>query len=157
MALGRLSQFPAATGITEKFELADETGLVTLTPDEEAILHEVAEHWIHEVGFDMVPSSIVELRDALKDLFLVYSRGEVEIEWDSRNLLLERLEQHPPAADIVTAFRTAGPSHLRLTDEQMAVLGDVVSQWLDEVGSTNLPPGVSELHAALEEHAHDVR
>jgi hypothetical protein len=156
LVLARLCQFPAAVGITEKFELADATGLVTLTSDEEPILHEVAEHWIHEVGVDRVPSSIVELRDVLKDFFLAYSRGEVEIEWDSRNLLLERLEAQPAAADIVTAFKTAGPSHLHLTDEQMAVLRGVVAKWLDEAGITHLPPGIYDLHVALDEHAHDV-
>jgi hypothetical protein len=155
LLLVRLSQFPDANGIVEKFESADATGLVTLTPDEEAILHEVAEHWIHEVGFDMVPSSVVELREVLKDFFLSYSRGEVEIEWDSRNLLLKRLEDQPAAADIVVAFRTAGPSHLRLTDKQMSVLRNVVAQWLDEVGLTHLPPGIFDLHIALEEHDHD--
>jgi hypothetical protein len=157
MFLARLVQFPDAGKIAEKFESADETGLVTLTSDEEAMLHEVTQHWIHEVGVDLAPVSIVELRDVLKDFFLVYSRGEIEIEWDSHNLLLERLEDHPAATEVVVAFRTAGASHLRLTDEQMAVLADVVSQWLDDAAPAPLPPGILDLHRALEEHDRDVR
>jgi hypothetical protein len=97
------------------------------------------------------------LRDALRNFVLAYSRGEVEIQWDSRKLLIERLRAYPPAADILTAFEGQGTSHaLRLTDAQMVVLRDVVARWLDEVGVSRLPPGIFRLRGALEEHVRDV-
>ena len=156
--LERLQANPSPEDLADKVKRMVAGRPVDLTGDEEAIIHKVVRDWEHEVGAARLPSSIRELRDALRTFVLAYSRGEVEIHWDSRSLLLDRLRSHPRAADIVTAFETPGASHpLRLTDEQMAVLRDVVTEWMDEVGVSRLPPGIVRLRGALEEHVRDVQ
>ncbi len=155
--LERLLVIPSADGLVEKVRQVGAGGSVYLTAEEEAIIRKVAQDWETEVGSANLPASIRELRDALRNFVLVYSRGEVEIRWDSRNLLLDRLRSDPSAADIVTVFETPGASHLlRLTDQQMVVLRDMVAGWLDEVGVSRLPPGIVRLRGALEQHLRDV-
>lgn len=154
----RLRAFPSAAGIVDAFEIVDATRPIMLTAEDEAIVHEAAQEWENEVGADNLPPSILELRDALRNVLISYSRGEVEIEWDARNLLLDRIEGYPTAGEIVSTFRTIGASHpIRLTDEQMPVLLDAVALWLEEVGVTGLPPGIFKLRNALEDHMHDVQ
>lgn len=154
--LGRLRVLPSTDGLAEKVRRLGAGRPVELTGEEEAIIRKVLRDWENEIGAANLPPSIRELRDALRDVVLAYSRGGVEIQWDSRNLLLERLRRDPAAADIVAAFETPGASHpLRLTDEQTAVLRDVVAAWMDDVGVSRLPPGIVRLRGALEEHARD--
>jgi hypothetical protein len=156
--LEHLLRFPSAAGIVAVFDAVGATRPVELSAEEEAILHEVTQEWENEVGADNLPPFVLELRDALKDVLVSYSRGEVEIQWDSRNLLLERLASYPAASEIVSTFETIGASHpIHLTDEQMSVLLDAVAAWLEEVGVTGLPPGIFKLRNALEDHMHDVR
>jgi hypothetical protein len=156
--LERLQAIPSTDGLVEKIRRVGAGRSVNLTGEEEAIIRKVARDWENEVGPVNLPSSIRELRDELRNFVLEYSRGGVEIQWDSRNLLLDRLRGYAPAADIVTAFETPSASHLIcLTDKQMAVLRDVVGGWLDEVGVSRLPPGILKLRGALEDHVRDVR
>ena len=156
--LDRLQAIQSTDGLVEKVRRVAAGRPVELTGEEEAILHKVLRDWEHEVGAANLPNSVRELRNALRNFVLVYSQGGVEIQWDSRNLLLDRLRTYPPAAGIVTAFEMPGASRpLRLTDEQMAVLRDVVAEWVAEVGVSRLPPGIVRLRGALDEHARDVR
>jgi hypothetical protein len=158
MLLEHLLRYPSAASIVATFKAVGAIRPVTLTADEEAILHEVVQEWENEVGADNLPPFVLELRDGLKDVLVSYSRGEVEVEWDSRNLLLQRLEAYPAASEIVTTFKTVGASHpIRLTDEQMSMLLDAVDEWLREDGVTRLPPGIFGLRNALEDHKHDVQ
>lgn len=156
--LERLQAFVSTDELVKKVERIGAGRPVDLTGEDEAIIRKVVRDWEREVGSANLPSSIRELRDSLRNFVLVYSRGEVEIEWDSRNLLLDRLRRNSRAADVVTAFETPGASHrLRLTDEQMAVLRDAVTEWLDAVGVSRLPPGIVRLRGALDAHVRDVQ
>jgi hypothetical protein len=156
--LERLQTIPSTDSLVEKVRQVGAGHSVDLTGEDEAIIYKVVRDWETEVGSANLPMSIRELRDALRNFVVAYSRGGVEIQWDSRNLLLDRLRQHPPAADIVTAFETPGPSHvIRLTDAQIAVLRDVIATWVNEVGVSRLPPGIVRLRGALDEHVRDVQ
>jgi hypothetical protein len=155
--IARLEGIPATGALVEKLRRVGAGRSVDLTSEEEAVIRQVTRDWEAEVGSANLPPSIRELRDELRNFVLAYSRGEVEIQWDPRNQLLDRLRRYPAAADIVPAVETPGSHLLHLTDEQMAVLRDVVVAWLDEVGVSRLPPGIYRLRGALQEHMRDVQ
>ena len=156
--LGRLEAVSSTDGLVEKVSRVRAGRPVDLTGEDEALIRKVVRDWELEVGSASLPPSICQLRDVLRNFVLAYSRGGVEIQWDSRNLLLDRLRRSPTAADVVTAFEKPDASHpLRLTDEQMIVLRDVVVGWQDEVGVSRLPPGIIRLRGALDEHVRDVQ
>jgi hypothetical protein len=156
--LERIQALPSTDTLAEKVMTVGAGGTVDLTGEEEAIILQVVRDWEHEVGPANLPSSIRELSEELRNFVLAYSRGGVEIQWESRNLLLQRLRAYPAAADIVTALETPDGAHpLRLTDEQLVVLRDVVARWVNEVGVSRLPPGISRLRGALEQHIRDGR
>lgn len=155
--LERLRAIPSTDRLVEKVERVGAGRPVELTGEEEAIIRKVVGDWENEVGSANLPPSIRELRDSLRNFVLACSQGGVEIQWDSRNLLLDRLRSYPPAADIVTEFETAASHPIRLTDDQMVVLRDVVAAWVEEVGVSRLPPGISRLRGALETHVRDMR
>jgi len=156
--LERLQAIPSTDDLAEKVRQVGDGRSVDLTGEDEAIIYKVVRDWEAEVGSTNLPPSIRELRDALRNFVIAFSRGGVEIQWDSRNLLLDRLRRYPPAADIVTAVENPGASHvIRLTDEQMAVLRDVIAGWVKEVGVSRLPTGIVRLRGAVEEHIRDVQ
>ena len=156
--LERLRTIPSTDALVDKIKKLGAGRPVDLTRREEAVLYKVARDWEHEVGSAHLPPAIRELRGGLRNFVLAYSRGEVEIQWESQNLLLDRLRRYPSAAPIVTALETPDAAQpLRLTDEQMAVLRDVVAEWADEIGVSRLPPGAVRLRGALDEHIRDVR
>jgi hypothetical protein len=73
-----------------------------------------------------------------------------EIPWDSRHLLLERLEAAGGADDVIAAIRGPGTSApVRLTRQQKRRLPEVVEGWLVEENTTGLPQGIFELRNAL--------
>jgi hypothetical protein len=80
------------------------------------------------------------------------SRGQVEVPWGSRDMLLERLDRVPSAASITAAFEAVGASRpVHLSIEQEVELHEVVQQWVNEVGARNLPPGILDLRHTLKD------
>lgn len=78
----------------------------------------------------------------------------VEIPWDSRDALLERLRREGDAESIIAVFEAAGTSApVKLGKEAKRRLLWTCEAWLMEVHTTGLPEGIFELRNALHDEA----
>jgi hypothetical protein len=72
------------------------------------------------------------------------------ISWEAREKLLDRLARIPSGESLVGLFQRHGTSSIVIPDrDELAVLRDVVWQWMDDVGRDQLPYGIPELRDAL--------
>jgi hypothetical protein len=61
--------------------------------------------------------------ERLDRVIVATSRGQVEIPWGSRDMLLERLDRVPSAASVAAAFEAVGASRpVHLSAEQEVAL-----------------------------------
>jgi hypothetical protein len=92
----------------------------------------------------------------LERVTVVYSRGTVELPWDSRERLLDRLAGFPKNARVVQAFRDGGAGgSVELDLDDMRILHAVVTVWVNEVPSGSLPAAIEDLWRALGDHLRD--
>jgi hypothetical protein len=76
----------------------------------------------------------------------------VEIPWDSRQALLERLRREGEADNIIAAFRAVGTtSPVKLKPDAKRRLLATCEVWLMEATTHGLPPGIFELRNALQD------
>jgi hypothetical protein len=74
----------------------------------------------------------------------------VEIPWDSRDALLERLRREGDADEIIAAFQAGGATRpVKLKPEAKRRLLTSCEAWLMEATTHGLPPGIFELRNAL--------
>jgi hypothetical protein len=78
----------------------------------------------------------------------------VEIPWDSRDALLDRLRREGDAEPIIAAFQAVGATRpVQIPRQAKRRLLEVCEAWLAEATTEGLPPGIFELRNAL----HDER
>jgi hypothetical protein len=76
----------------------------------------------------------------------------VEIPWDSRQALLERLRREGEADDMIGAFQAVGTtSPVKLKPDAKRRLLATCEAWLMEATRQGLPPGIFELRNALQD------
>jgi hypothetical protein len=81
--------------------------------------------------------------------------GLVDISWDARGDLLERISERGDAQAILRKFEAAAASDpVNLTLDEKRVLLDILEAWLAEVGNA-LPDGVFELRHAMQDDVYD--
>lgn len=86
--------------------------------------------------------------DRLNTVTIELSHNTVTLSFDSRNLLLERLEGVDGLEDVVKAFRGAGASSpVRIKPEDREPLHSAIYAWAKT--TDHLPAGVKELRAML--------
>jgi hypothetical protein len=74
----------------------------------------------------------------------------IEISWQARQELLERLRQVPSAMSLTGLFERHGTSSLVIpAASELRLLRDMVWNWMEEVGRDQLPAGIPELRDAL--------
>ena len=74
----------------------------------------------------------------------------VQIPWDSRDALLERLRREGDADEIIAAFQAVGATRpVKLKPEAKRRLLATCEAWLMEATTQGLPPGIFELRNAL--------
>jgi hypothetical protein len=82
--------------------------------------------------------------------------GLVDISWDARGELLERISERGDAQPILRKFEAAAASDpVNLTLDEKRVLLDILEDWLAEVGNAALPDGVFELRHAMQDDVYD--
>jgi len=80
----------------------------------------------------------------------------VEIPWDSRDALLERLRREGDAEPIVAAFQAVGATRpVQIPSQAKRQLLDHLEAWLVEATTEGLPPGILELRNALHDERAD--
>ncbi len=80
------------------------------------------------------------------------SLGTLELPWDSREILLERLEGIDGARAIIDAFVSVGASRpVELGREEAGLLVSAITSWAHFAGALRLPPGLWDLRNALAE------
>jgi len=89
--------------------------------------------------------------ERLDRVAIAYSRGTVEIPWDSRDALLERLRHLDSAEGIRNEFVAVGASRaVQLNRSEVILLTKSIDAWTASAGGRqNLPTGIAELWEAL--------
>jgi hypothetical protein len=65
----------------------------------------------------------------------------VDISWDARQALIERLQGSPSGARLVGLFERHGPSSLVMPAVyELRLLRDIIWQWMEVVGRDHLRP-----------------
>jgi len=78
------------------------------------------------------------------------SHASIEISWDARQRLLDQLRRLDSARDLVAKFEGVGASRpVDLTQDEEALLVDVIDAWTRDLGGTAAPAGILELRRAL--------
>ena len=78
----------------------------------------------------------------------------VEIPWDSRDALLERLRREADAEPIIAAFRAVGATRpVQIPRQAKRRLLDICEAWLVEATTEGLPPGIFDLRNALQDES----
>jgi hypothetical protein len=78
----------------------------------------------------------------------------LEIPWDSRDALLERLRREGDADAIIAAFQAVGATRpVQIPRQAKRQLLAHLEAWLVEVHATGLPDGLFELRNALHDEA----
>jgi hypothetical protein len=84
------------------------------------------------------------------------TRGPVSLSWASRGLLLDQIYHLDSATRIAKAFGDVGASRpVTLTEENRALLFELLDAWSSRVGVDGLPAGVWELRCAIADDLHD--
>jgi hypothetical protein len=75
----------------------------------------------------------------------------VEVSWEARQQLLERVRGHEGANDVIARFETVGTTRpvtgLGATGKRLLLAA--TTEWVDEAGVGGLPAGVWDLRCAL--------
>jgi hypothetical protein len=91
------------------------------------------------------------------------SRGIVEIPWDSRNALIDKIRQLDLATPTIDTFENVGVSQpIVLTHQQKIELIELIELWGDEVIGEGglrdgLPEGIFDLRNKLIDDLHDAQ
>lgn len=82
--------------------------------------------------------------------------GTVALPWTSREKLLAEIRHLDSAAGIVKAFGDVGATRpVTLTDEDRALLFELLEFWSARVGFEQLPVGIWDLRCAIADDLHD--
>lgn len=78
----------------------------------------------------------------------------VEIPWEARDALLERLRREGDAEPIIAAFQAVGATRpVQIPRQAKRQLLDHLEAWLGEATTEGLPPGIFELRNALHDES----
>jgi hypothetical protein len=78
----------------------------------------------------------------------------LEIPWDSRDALLERLRREGDAEPIIAAFQAVGATRpVQIPRQAKRRLLDICEAWLVEATTEGLPPGIFDLRNALRDES----
>ncbi len=92
----------------------------------------------------------------LNRVSVALSRGEVELPWASRDLLLGEIKHLESARTTIDAFEAVGASRpVRLPLEGKGLLVEAINLWSQNVQVGGLPEGVWDLRCALIDDLHD--
>jgi hypothetical protein len=78
----------------------------------------------------------------------------LEIPWDSRDALLERLRREGDAEPIIAAFQAVGATRpVQIPRQAKRRLLDICEAWLVEATTEGLPPGIFDLRNVLQDES----
>jgi hypothetical protein len=95
--------------------------------------------------------------ERLDTVAVAYSRGVVEIPWDSRDQLLAEIRHLDSAQPTIAAFEAVGASRpVTLDNDQASLVIQAIDVWMRNVGGPDkLPGGIFALRNALIDQLHD--
>lgn len=92
----------------------------------------------------------------LDRVIVAYSRGRVELPWESRDEMLNEFRHLEGAAGVVAAFEAVGASvPVELARDDVAFLVEQLDRWSSRVPIAELPAGVWDLRCALHDDLYD--
>ncbi|MES1170238.1 MAG: hypothetical protein ABUL47_06080 [Leifsonia sp.] len=96
--------------------------------------------------------------DRLDRIVITLAHDTLVISPESRDSLLDRINDRPEMGTVVGAFRAVGASApVTLTVADRRPLLDAIDDWAENVGSPEkLPPGIWDLRTALSHDLPDV-